>query len=174
MTGWIGITLGDVTGIGPEVALKAVAAEAGRDDTHYLLIGDADTSPRLNQKLSAQFAAEKIHRPWRLRPVLHHQSIGRTAAGKFACRFAGRGACRRRLLARWRRTLPPPRTGRPGHRAGQQGIHHPRRPQIHRPDGISLRTRQARRTAMMLLGQDERGRWLRVALATIHFHQIGA
>ena len=27
---------------------------------------------------------------------------------------------------------------------------------------------QAKRTAMMLLGQDEQGRWLRVALATTH------
>ncbi len=43
MTGWIGITLGDVTGIGPEVALKAIAAEAHNDDTRYLLIGDADS-----------------------------------------------------------------------------------------------------------------------------------
>ena len=30
MTGWIGISLGDVTGIGPEVALKAIAAEMAR------------------------------------------------------------------------------------------------------------------------------------------------
>ena len=29
MTGWIGISLGDVTGVGPEVTLKALAAEAG-------------------------------------------------------------------------------------------------------------------------------------------------
>ena len=28
MTGWLGISLGDVTGVGPEVALKALAAEA--------------------------------------------------------------------------------------------------------------------------------------------------
>ena len=42
MTGWIGITLGDVTGIGPEVALKAIAAEAAGDQTRYLLIGDRD------------------------------------------------------------------------------------------------------------------------------------
>ena len=41
MTGWIGISLGDVTGVGPEVALKAVAAEAASDDTKYLFIGDA-------------------------------------------------------------------------------------------------------------------------------------
>ena len=50
MTGWIGITLGDVTGIGPEVALKAIAAEAQNDNTRYLLIGDADSARRLNQK----------------------------------------------------------------------------------------------------------------------------
>ena len=30
MTGWIGISLGDVTGIGPEVTLKAIAAEAAK------------------------------------------------------------------------------------------------------------------------------------------------
>ena len=30
MNNWIGITLGDVTGIGPEVTLKALAAEAGQ------------------------------------------------------------------------------------------------------------------------------------------------
>ena len=36
MTGWIGITLGDVTGIGPEVVLKALAAEARSDGTRYL------------------------------------------------------------------------------------------------------------------------------------------
>jgi len=26
MTGWLGVSLGDVTGIGPEVTLKAIAA----------------------------------------------------------------------------------------------------------------------------------------------------
>jgi 4-hydroxy-L-threonine phosphate dehydrogenase PdxA len=39
MTGWIAISLGDVTGIGPEVTLKALAAEAQSDDARYLLIG---------------------------------------------------------------------------------------------------------------------------------------
>ena len=43
MTGWIGISLGDITGIGPEVTLKALAVEAKADDTRYLLIGDAST-----------------------------------------------------------------------------------------------------------------------------------
>ena len=49
MTGWIGISLGDVTGVGPEVTLKALAAEAAVDDTKYFLIGDYDYITRLNQ-----------------------------------------------------------------------------------------------------------------------------
>ena len=48
MSNWIGITLGDVTGIGPEVTLKALAAEGPADDTRYLLIGDAGHARRLN------------------------------------------------------------------------------------------------------------------------------
>ena len=51
MTGWIGISLGDVTGIGPEVTLKALAVETRVDDTRYLLIGDAEHARRLNRQL---------------------------------------------------------------------------------------------------------------------------
>ena len=51
MTRWFGITLGDVTGIGPEVALKAIAAEAPEDNIQFLLIGDTEGAERLNQKL---------------------------------------------------------------------------------------------------------------------------
>ena len=50
MTGWIGISLGDATGIGPEVALKAVAAEAAKDDSTYLLVGDENCVRRLIRK----------------------------------------------------------------------------------------------------------------------------
>jgi len=60
MTGWIGITLGDVTGIGPEVALKAVAAEAQNGDTRHLLIGDADSANRLNQKSGLNLPLKKF------------------------------------------------------------------------------------------------------------------
>ena len=51
MTGWIGISLGDITGIGPEVTLKALSVEANADDTRYLLIGDAPHARRLNEQL---------------------------------------------------------------------------------------------------------------------------
>ena len=76
MNGWIGISLGDVTGIGPEVALKAVAAEASADDTKYLFIGDEKTLDRLNQKLRTQPAAEKILQLRQHRPeIFHHKSV---------------------------------------------------------------------------------------------------
>ena len=48
----IGIALGDVTGVGPEVALKAVAAESKKDTTQYIFIGDEAIIERLNKKLS--------------------------------------------------------------------------------------------------------------------------
>src|ERR1043166_2016881 len=48
---WIGIALGDVTGIGLEVALKAVAAEAAADDARYVLLGDAVRTRELSRQL---------------------------------------------------------------------------------------------------------------------------
>ncbi|PYI79781.1 MAG: hypothetical protein DME26_22810, partial [Verrucomicrobia bacterium] len=51
MTGWIAIALGDVTGIGPEVTLKALAAEREADRTRYLLIGDEGYLRRVNETL---------------------------------------------------------------------------------------------------------------------------
>ena len=51
MTGWIGISLGDITGIGPEVTLKALATETQTDETRYLLIGDAEHVRALNRRL---------------------------------------------------------------------------------------------------------------------------
>ena len=47
----IGITLGDITGIGPEVAFKAIASEEASDETRYVLIGDARCLRQLNDSL---------------------------------------------------------------------------------------------------------------------------
>lgn len=60
MTRWLGVSLGDVTGIGPEVALKAIAAEAPKDRAKYLLIGDAEGANRLNQKLGLGLPLKKF------------------------------------------------------------------------------------------------------------------
>ena len=48
---WIGISLGDITGIGPEVTLKALTVEDRAGDTRYLLIGDEGHLRALNQRL---------------------------------------------------------------------------------------------------------------------------
>ena len=54
----IGITLGDVTGIGPEVTLKALAREAPSNDARYLIIGDADSLKRTNEQLQLKLQLE--------------------------------------------------------------------------------------------------------------------
>ena len=58
----IGIAIGDVTGVGPEVALKAVAAEAKKDNAQYVFIGDETLLQRLNQKLRVRLPFKKIFR----------------------------------------------------------------------------------------------------------------
>src|ERR1039458_6803956 len=60
MSGWIAISLGDVTGIGPEVTLKALAAEASSDPFRYLLIGDDASTRRLNQALGLNLPLEPM------------------------------------------------------------------------------------------------------------------
>src|SRR5260221_831994 len=52
MSGCIAISIGDITGIGPEVTLKALARELPADDCRYLLIGDSGCLKRLNQDLA--------------------------------------------------------------------------------------------------------------------------
>ena len=52
----LAIALGDPTGIGPEVPLKAVAAELPRDDQSYLLIGEPELVRKLNERLKIGLA----------------------------------------------------------------------------------------------------------------------
>ena len=77
MTGWIGIALGDVTGIGPEVTLKALALELAADETRYLLIGDEAQLRDLNQKLGLRLDLERFEGyAGAGRVLLHHASAG--------------------------------------------------------------------------------------------------
>jgi len=57
---FIGISLGDATGVGPEVALKAIAAEASADDTKYLLIGDEHHTLNLARSLQLNLPLKKF------------------------------------------------------------------------------------------------------------------
>jgi 4-hydroxythreonine-4-phosphate dehydrogenase len=165
----IGITLGDITGIGPEVALKAVAQKLPADETRYVLIGDTGTVQRLNAQLAltltlptwnhaaAGSARVCIHDPTpALRPGL---PPGAPDAAQAAVAWLREGAslC---LSGKLDGLVTAPVNKESIIRAGHRGF-------TGQTELLS-EIAGATRTAMMLLGCDERGRWLRVALVTTH------
>jgi 4-hydroxythreonine-4-phosphate dehydrogenase len=168
MTGWTGISLGDVTGVGPEVTLKAIAAEAAADDTRYLLIGDAGVLQRVNQLTGLQLPLQPFSTP--------------TAAGRFfvanpppdalpAALPAGAAAAANASVA-WlaeggRRCLSGELDALVTAPVNKESIIHAGHRFVGQTEFLS-ELAHTDQTAMMLLGHDERGRWLRVALATIH------
>ena len=168
MTGWIGIALGDFTGIGPEVALKALAAEAAADDTRYLLIGDAAHVRRLNERLRVRLPLEPyrgaaeggrffLHSP-APETLSETLSPGSPAAALAALAWLTDGAqrCLRRELDALV-TAP----------VNKESIIRAGHPFIGQTEFLS-QLAGTDRTTMMLLGEDDRHRWLRVALATTH------
>ncbi len=168
-TGWVGIPVGDVTGIGPEVALKAAAMEAAQDAVKYLFIGDETWLNRQNVrtglKLPLQpfvgYAAEGrffIHDP--LGNTLPDQlTIAAPEAALAAVEWLRDGAVRC-LKGELDAIVTAPVNKESIIRAGHNGF-------VGQTEMLS-QLAGTQKTAMMLLGQDERGRWLRVALATVH------
>ena len=165
---FIGISLGDVTGIGPETALKAVAAEAAADETKYLFIGDEKILRRLDRKLSLHLPLKKLSSPHAggrffitspfagiLPENLPAGSPPAAHAAVAALRDGGQRCLRGELDALVTAPVNKAAIIRAGHDF------------IGQTEFLS-ELAGARRTAMMLLGTDERGRWLRVALATVH------
>jgi len=164
----IGIALGDVTGIGPEVTLKALAAEPPPAGWCYLLIGDAKQINRLNRRLglSLELApAGARPEPGRIY-FLDQVSAGLAqplpagapdaARAAFAWVKDGAERCLRGEMAALV-TAP----------VNKEAIVRSGIPFVGQTELLS-QVAQAQRTAMMLLGQDHLGRWLRVALATTH------
>ena len=165
---FIGISLGDATGVGPEVALKAVAAEAGADDTKYLLIGDEHYTLNLARSLKLNLPLQKfadyndagrfltvnplaIPLPENLpagAPLAAHAAIA-------ALHDGGQRCLRGELDALVTAPVNKKSIIDAGHKFTGQ-------------TEFLSELANAKRTAMMLLGTDERGRWLRVALATVH------
>jgi 4-hydroxythreonine-4-phosphate dehydrogenase len=168
MTGWIAISLGDVTGIGPEVTLKALAAERGLDGTRYLLIGDGGYTAALYEKLGLQFPLQPfsefgasgryfLHNPLP-EPLPAGLAPGSPAAAKAAVAWLTDGA-QRCLNHEIDALVTAPLSKEAVMRSGQAFIG--------QTEFLS-KLAGTERTVMMLLGQDDRGRWLRVALATTH------
>lgn len=149
----IAISLGDVTGIGPEVTLKALASELSTDDAKYLLIGDAgglaglkpaDARIQIHDQLGQKL-------PTRLPPS--SPEAARAAVAWLQC---GAEMC---LKGEADALVTAPVSKEAIIRAGIDFVG-----QTEFLSAIA----GTKDTAMMLLGTDERGRWLRVALATTH------
>jgi 4-hydroxythreonine-4-phosphate dehydrogenase len=166
---WIGISLGDVTGIGPEVALKAVAAESKNDDAKYLFIGDENLLARLNKKLSLNLPLQKfsgknsvgkffVTNPFN-KIFPSKIPVGSLLAAKAAVSFLRDGA-ERCLRGELDALVTAPVNKKAIVDAGHKTF-------VGQTEFLS-EIAGAKRTAMMLLGHDEKKRWLRVALATIH------
>lgn len=164
---WIGITLGDVTGVGPEVTLKALAREVSVDDTHYVIIGDAGYVRRVNEQLQLNLTFEdyrgkdsgriSILNPLSesLPPELVEGSPAAARAAVAWLKEASERCLRQELNAMVTAPVSKENIIRAGHAfVGQTEF-------LSQIAGTE-------RTVMMLLGHDERGRWLRVALATTH------
>ena len=168
MTGWIGITLGDITGIGPEVTLKALAAEGSSEDTRYLLIGDSAHARRLNQQFGLNLPLQTFggrKEPGRYfiadpltEPLPADLAEGSPAAARAAVAWleeAARRCLRHELDAMVTAPVNKASIVNAGHAfVGQTEF--------------LTKLAGADRTAMMLLGQDAGGRWLRVTLVTTH------
>jgi 4-hydroxythreonine-4-phosphate dehydrogenase len=169
MNGWIGITLGDVTGIGPEVTLKALAAEASAGRSRYLILGDAALVRRLNQQLGTKLPLEDyaggktsgrfaIFNPLK-EPLPPELPAGSPVAARAAVAWlteAAQRCLRRELVA----MVTAPVNKESIIRAGETNFVG----QTELLSGLA----GTDRTVMMLLGADDLGRWLRVALVTTH------
>jgi 4-hydroxythreonine-4-phosphate dehydrogenase len=169
MPSTLAIALGDVTGIGPEVTLKALALDWPEDDTRYVLVGDAARVRHWNETLglrlpiSAQASIRGgtrlvVHQPGRdALPAALAPGDPEAAAAAITWVREGARLC---LAGEVGGLVTAPLSKEAVIRSGLTGF----------VGQTELLTELAGpcRTVMMLLGPDERDRWLRVALATTH------
>jgi 4-hydroxythreonine-4-phosphate dehydrogenase len=163
----IGIALGDVTGVGPEVTLKALAAEKDQDDARYLLIGDKaqvlalNAAMAINLPLFGAVGPEKLNKLTLLslgQALDPNLPPGSPQAATAAVRWVREGA-ERCLRGEMDALVTAP--------VSKEAIVKAGIPFVGQTELLSEMA-GTQRTSMMLLGTDDRGRWLRVALATTH------
>ncbi len=165
----IGLTVGDITGIGPEVTLKAVAALLPETRTRFALIGPLNFLRALDSELGTKLdpvalaSSEAFNRVVVIDPVgaAMPESLptGAPAVADAAMTFLHEGA-RRCLAGNLAALVTAPVNKETILRAGHDGF----TGQTELLSGLCGQTD----TAMMLLGCDDRNRWLRVALVTTH------
>jgi 4-hydroxythreonine-4-phosphate dehydrogenase len=164
----IGICIGDVTGIGPEVTLKALAELAGQDQERYLLLGDPHWLERLNDRfniglpLTPYEDGDAESRFLVLNP--HEHSLPEDlspGSPKAACAAVAalKAAAERCLRQELDAMVTAP--------VNKEAIIRCGIPFIGQTEFLASLAGNCPVT-MMLLGADDRGRWLRVALVTTH------
>ena len=168
---FIAIAIGDAGGIGPEVALKAVAAELAVDDSRYLLIGDESLVRSLNEQLGLRLdicsvaEAKPTDRITVFNPLpaaTPHSTLrtpGSPEAARAAIAWLKHGAqlC---LSGGVAALVTAP--------VNKESIINSGEHEFVGQSELLSALAKTDQTAMMLLGCDDRQRWLRVALATIH------
>ncbi|MDX1953866.1 MAG: 4-hydroxythreonine-4-phosphate dehydrogenase PdxA [Verrucomicrobiota bacterium] len=167
MKRWIGIATGDVTGVGIEVTLKALSL-LPKDEISYLLIGDEKRIRKANSQFGVGEALHSftgwdssericIHQPGNAVP--DEIAPGSAPAAEASIRYLEEGA---------RFCLEQHLTALVTAPVNKESIIRSGRDSFTGQTEFLSDLAGARRTAMMLLGADDRGRWLRVALATTH------
>ena len=162
----IAIAIGDVTGIGPEVTLKAIAAELTRDDARYVLVGDLPLLAELNHGLGTALDLGGTNSGKRVTCSEegveggHWSSLSRgdPKAARAAVEWVREGA-RRCLQGEADALVTAPVNKEAIIKAGVTFVGQTE---------LLAEIAGTKREVMMLLGADDRGRWLRVALATTH------
>jgi 4-hydroxythreonine-4-phosphate dehydrogenase len=164
----IGISLGDAAGIGPEVVLKAVAALGAEDDCRFLLLGDTGQIHRMNASLGLNLAFTSLAEAASGPMLRLHEPAGASLPDEFA---PGSPAVAKAALA-WltdgaQRALRGEIGALVTAPVNKEAILRTGQPFVGQTEFLAQLAGTGRVT-MMLLGHDERGRWLRVALATTH------
>ncbi len=163
----LAIALGDPTGIGPEVALKAVAAELPHDAQQYLLVGDGAFARALNESLRLNLVIEDISTKATSRvlvanvapPMPRSLPAGSPEAARLALTWLKHGA---------QLCLHDEASGLVTAPVNKEAIIRSGETSFVGQTELLSELADTKRTAMMLLGADDRDRWLRVALATVH------
>lgn len=166
----LGILLGDVTGVGPEVAFKAVAQALDDDDTRYVIVGDAGVARLYCGLLGFEGDlpnwADRSEIPARLylhtgdaEPLPEELEQGGPEAARAAMNWLREGT---------RMCLEGEIDGIVTAPVNKEAIINAGFPWFVGQTEFLSDLAKTERTAMMLLGADDRGRWLRVALATVH------
>lgn len=174
MSAPIAIALGDPTGIGPEVTLKALAAELLKDETRYVIIGDPGLLEQTNRHLGLNLPlafSPAAGAPARVSvcppaapppgtfsfPPTGLAGHAQAAEASLAWLIEGAHRC---LQGQAAALVTAPVNKEAIIRAGHPGF-------VGQTEYLSGLA-GVRDTVMMLLGCDDRGHWLRVALATTH------